>query len=49
MRKLALSAGRIRRQEARRLILGEGQNAAKAGFRVAYESPSQFSREYRRL
>jgi AraC-like DNA-binding protein len=40
---------RLRLQEARRLMLGEGLAAASAAFRVGYESPSQFSREYRRL
>lgn len=40
---------RLRLQEARRLLLGGGVDAAGAGFRVGYESPSQFSREYRRL
>ena len=40
---------RLRLQEARRLMLGEGLDAAEAGFRVGYESPSQFSREYRRM
>ncbi len=40
---------RIRLQEARRLMLGEGLDAAEAAFRVGYESPSQFSREYRRM
>ncbi|MDB5309734.1 MAG: Transcriptional regulator, AraC family [Gemmataceae bacterium] len=40
---------RLRLQEARRLMFGEGLDAAEAGFRVGYESPSQFSREYRRL
>ena len=40
---------RLRLQEARRLMLGEGLDAAAAGFQVGYESPSQFSREYRRL
>lgn len=39
---------RMRLQEARRLMLGEGLEAAEAAFRVGYESPSQFSREYRR-
>ena len=39
---------RLRLQEARRLMLGEGLGAAEAAFRVGYESPSQFSREYRR-
>ncbi|MFO0928755.1 MAG: AraC family transcriptional regulator [Gemmataceae bacterium] len=40
---------RLRLQEARRLMLGAGLDAAEAAFRVGYESPSQFSREYRRL
>jgi AraC-like DNA-binding protein len=40
---------RLRLQEARRLMLGEGLDAGEASFRVGYESPSQFSREYRRL
>jgi AraC-like DNA-binding protein len=40
---------RLRLQEARRLMLSEALDAASAGFRVGYESPSQFSREYRRL
>lgn len=39
----------LRLQEARRLMLGEGLDATSAAFRVGYESPSQFSREYRRL
>jgi WD40 repeat protein len=37
---------RLRLREARRLILGAGLDAAEAAFRVGYESPSQFSREY---
>ena len=40
---------RLRLQEARRLMVAEGAEAATAGFRVGYDSPSQFSREYRRL
>lgn len=40
---------RLRLQEARGLMLGEGVEAAEAAFRVGYESPSQFSREYRRM
>ena len=40
---------RLRLQEARRLMIGEGLDAAEAAFRVGYESPSQFSREYRRM
>ncbi|HXP96633.1 MAG TPA: AraC family transcriptional regulator [Telmatospirillum sp.] len=39
----------LRLQEARRLMLTESVDAALAGHRVGYESPSQFSREYRRL
>jgi AraC-like DNA-binding protein len=39
----------LRLQEARRLMLGGGLDAAGAAFQVGYESPSQFSREYRRL
>ncbi|HEU5076099.1 MAG TPA: hypothetical protein VFU02_18025 [Polyangiaceae bacterium] len=30
-------------------MLNEGFDAARAAFRVGYESPSQFSREYARL
>jgi AraC-like DNA-binding protein len=39
----------IRLQEARRLLLTGTIDAATACFKVGYESPSQFSREYRRL
>jgi AraC-like DNA-binding protein len=39
----------LRLQEARRLMLTGPVDAATAAFRVGYESPSQFSREYRRL
>jgi AraC-like DNA-binding protein len=39
----------LRLQEARRLMLADGLDAASAGERVGYESPTQFSREYRRL
>lgn len=39
----------LRLQHARRLMLGDGLDAADAAHRVGYESPSQFSREYRRL
>ena len=38
----------MRLQEARRLLLTDTVDAATAGHRVGYESPSQFSREYRR-
>lgn len=40
---------RLRLQEARRLMLSDGLEAAVAAHRVGYESPSHFSREYRRL
>jgi AraC-like DNA-binding protein len=39
---------RIRLQEARRLMLVGDRDAASIGLAVGYESPSQFSREYRR-
>jgi AraC-like DNA-binding protein len=39
----------IRLQEARRLMLGEDLDAASAGFRVGYDDPSHFSREYKKL
>jgi AraC-like DNA-binding protein len=39
----------LRLNEARRLMLNEGADAAGAAFSVGYESPSQFSREYSRL
>ena len=38
----------LRLQEARRLMLAEAVDAASAGHRVGYDSPSQFSREYAR-
>ncbi|MEO2090765.1 MAG: AraC family transcriptional regulator [Gemmataceae bacterium] len=40
---------RLRLHEARRLMLGDRLDAGEAAFRVGYESPSQFSREYRRM
>ncbi|MCF3641910.1 AraC family transcriptional regulator [Rhizobium sp. TRM95111] len=40
---------RIRMHEARRLMVMEGLTAAEAGFRVGYESPSQFSRDHVRI
>src|SRR3982751_4225476 len=40
---------RLRLQEARRLMMGEGLDAGEAAYRVGYESQSQFSREYRRV
>lgn len=39
----------LRLQEARRLMVADAVDAAGAGYRVGYESPSQFSRDYRRL
>lgn len=39
----------LRLQEARRLMLGGSLGATQAALTVGYESPSQFSREYRRL
>ncbi|WP_138755563.1 AraC family transcriptional regulator [Paenibacillus sinopodophylli] len=39
----------LRLQEARRLMLTESVQASDAAFRVGYESPSQFSREYARM
>ena len=39
----------IRLQEARRLMLGEGLNAASAGYRVGYNDASHFSRDYKGL
>jgi AraC-like DNA-binding protein len=39
----------LRLQEARRLILSRSLDAATAGHSVGYDSPSQFSREYKRL
>lgn len=40
---------KLRLHEARRLMLAEGLDAATASYRVGYESPSHFSREYSRL
>ena len=40
---------RLRLNEAKRLMLNERMDAANAAFKVGYESPSQFSREYSRL
>ncbi|MBT2322404.1 AraC family transcriptional regulator [Variovorax paradoxus] len=39
----------LRLQEARRLLFNGMVDAAAAGYRVGYESPSQFSREYSRM
>ena len=40
---------RIRLQEARERMIAHGIDAATAGYQVGYDSPSQFTREYRRL
>ncbi|WP_018634367.1 AraC family transcriptional regulator [Neomegalonema perideroedes] len=39
----------LRLQEARRLLLADRADIARIGYAIGYESPSQFSREYRRL
>lgn len=39
----------IRLQEARRLMLGEGLDAASVAYRVGYDDASHFNREYKRL
>lgn len=39
----------LRVHEARRLMVAEALTAADAGFRVGYESASQFSRDYARI
>jgi AraC-like DNA-binding protein len=39
----------LRLQEAKRLMVGEGLDAANAGYRVGYDDASYFSREYRRF
>ncbi|MCJ2185286.1 AraC family transcriptional regulator [Novosphingobium beihaiensis] len=38
----------IRLQAARRLLLADGAEVASVGYAIGYESPSQFSRDYRR-
>ena len=40
---------KLRLNEARRLMLTENLDALATTFKVGYESPSQFSREYSRL
>jgi len=40
---------KLRLHEARRLMLSEGLEASTARFKVGYESPSHFSREYSRM
>ena len=39
----------LRLQEARRLMLGEGLDAASAGYHVGYDDASYFNREYKKL
>ncbi|EJM99712.1 AraC family transcriptional regulator [Herbaspirillum sp. YR522] len=39
----------LRMQEARRLMVSDGLDAASAGYHVGYDSPSQFSRDYARV
>lgn len=39
----------LRLSEAKRLMLNEHMDASSAAFKVGYESPSQFSREYSRM
>ncbi|OZB91367.1 AraC family transcriptional regulator [Paenibacillus sp. XY044] len=39
----------LRLQKARQMLLSEPTDAADVAFRVGYESPSQFSREYSRM
>lgn len=39
----------LRLQEARRLLLTQGSDISSIGYKMGYESPSQFSREYGRL
>jgi AraC-like DNA-binding protein len=38
----------LRLQVARRLMVSEGLDAAEAGYRVGYDDPSYFSRDYKR-
>ncbi len=38
----------LRLHEARRLMLGEGLDAATAGYKVGYDDPSHFSRDYKK-
>jgi AraC-like DNA-binding protein len=40
---------RLRLQEARRLMIGEGLDAASAAYRVGYHDASHFNREYKSL
>lgn len=40
---------RLRLQEARRLMLMEGLDASTAGYRVGYNDPAHFTRDYKKL
>jgi AraC-like DNA-binding protein len=40
---------RLRLQQARLRLIAEPESIAAVGYAVGYDSPSQFSREYRRL
>ncbi len=40
---------KIRLHNARTMMMADGLNASEAGYRVGYTSPSQFSREFKRL
>ncbi len=39
----------MRLQEARRLMFGEGLDAASAGFRVGYNDAAYYNRDYKKL
>ena len=39
----------LRLQEARRLLIADDYDAASAAYRVGYDDPSHFNREYKRL
>ena len=39
----------LRLQEARRLLVADDYDAATAAYRVGYDDPSHFNREYKRL
>jgi transcriptional regulator GlxA family with amidase domain len=44
-----LAPHQVRLQEARARLIANPKDVAAVGFAVGYDSPSQFSREYRRL
>ena len=39
----------LRLHEGKRLMIAENETVAEAAYAVGYESPTQFSREYKRL